>query len=129
MEKVKVLKFLDKYNYNYSEKNNTIVVNLELSQQVKIEFNEPNKIVMTDKLVGWNFLTGLVSMSLKNALVYNFIGTLIFGFFCLSIEKINNGANLMVLFLVFITWIVLFTGFYIIKLENFKSQIISWTKE
>ncbi len=59
MEKAKVLKFLDKYNYNYSEKNNSIVVNLDLAQQVKIQFNETNKIVMTDKLVGWNFLTGM----------------------------------------------------------------------
>jgi ABC-type multidrug transport system fused ATPase/permease subunit len=129
MEKAKVLKFLDKYNYNYSEKNNSIVVNLDFAQQVKIEFNEPNKIVMTDKLVGWNFLTGMISMSFKNALIYNFVGTIIFGIFCLYTEKMKNGTNFIALFLVFITWIVLFAGFYLIKLENFKSQIISWTKE
>ncbi|MBP6181164.1 hypothetical protein [Flavobacterium sp.] len=129
MEKEKVLKFLDKYNYNYSEKNNSIVVNLELAQQVKIEFNDPNKIVMKDKLVGWNFLTGMIKMSFKNALIYNFVGTIIFGIFCLYAEKMKNDTNFIALFLVFITWIVLFAGFYLIKLENFKSQIINWTKE
>lgn len=129
MEKDKVLKFLDKYNYNYSEKNNSIVVYLELAQQVKIEFNEPNKIVMKDKLVGWNFLTGMINMSFKNALIYNFVGTIIFGLFCLYTEKMEDGANIIAFFLVFITWIVLFSGFYLIKLENFKSQIINWTKE
>ena len=77
MEKEKVLNFLDKYDYSYSEKNNTIVVKLELSQQVKIELSS-NKIIIKDKLTGWNFLTGIIEMSLKNALIYNFIGMILF---------------------------------------------------
>jgi hypothetical protein len=129
MEKVKVLNFLNKYNYNYSEKDKTIFVKLELAQQVKIEFDEPNKIIITDKLIGWNFLTGLIEMSLKNALIYNFVGTILFGFFCIFSEKKENGLNVIAMFLVFITWVILFSGYYIVKLESFKNQIINWTKE
>lgn len=81
MEKEKVIKFLNKYDYNYSEKDNSIFVKLEFALQVKIEFNEPNKIIIKDKLIGWNFLTGMIEMTLKNALIYNFIGTIIFGIF------------------------------------------------
>ncbi|NRT13636.1 hypothetical protein [Flavobacterium sp. 14A] len=64
MEKEKVLNFLNKYDYNYSEQNNTIFVKLELAQQVIIEFNDPNKIIIKDKLIGWNFLTGMIEIIL-----------------------------------------------------------------
>jgi hypothetical protein len=128
MEKEKVLNFLDKYDYSYSEKDNSIFVKLELAQQVTIEFDVPNKIIIKDKLIGWNFLTGIITMSLKNAFIYNFVGLILFGFICLYSENTEKGINLIVLFLVFITWIILFSGFYLIKLEGFKNQIMNWTK-
>jgi hypothetical protein len=128
MEIEKVLNFLDKYDYSYSEKDNSIFVKLELAQQVTIEFDVPNKIIIKDKLIGWNFLTGMITMSLKNAFIYNFVGLILLGFICLYSENTENGINLIVLFLVFITWIILFSGFYLIKLEGFKNQIMNWTK-
>lgn len=128
MEKEKVLNFLDKSNYSYSEKNNSIIVKLELAQQVKIEFDEPNKIIIKDKLIGWNFLTGMIEMSLKNALIYNFVATILFGILCMYSENKENGLNVIALFLVFLTWIILFSGFYLVKLESFKNQIINWVK-
>jgi len=128
MEKEKVLNFLDKYNYSYSEENNSIIVKLELAQQVKIEFDEPNKIIIKDKLIGWNFLTGMIKMSLKNALIYNFVATILFGILCMYSENKENGLNVIALFLVFLTWIILFSGFYLVKLESFKNQIINCAK-
>ena len=128
MEKEKVLNFLNKYNYNYSEKNNSIFVKLELAQQVKIEFDEPNKIIIKDKLIGWNFLTGIIEMSLKNALIYNFVGTILLGILCMYSENEENGLNIIPMFLVYITWIILFSGYYVVKLEGLKNQIINWTK-
>ena len=129
MEKDKLLSFLNKYNYSYSEKNNSIFVKLELAQQVIIEFDEPNKIILKDKLIGWNFLTGMIEMSLKNALIYNFVGTILFGILSMYADNKENGLNLIAMFLVFITWVILFSTFYIVKLESFKNQIINWTKE
>ena len=129
MEKQKVLNFLNKYNFNYSEKNNSIFVKLELAQQIIIEFDEPNKIIIKDKLIGWNFLTGMIEMSLKNAFIYNFIGTLLFGILCLYSENKESGMNIIGMFLVFTTWVILFSGFYNVKLESFKNQLINWTKD
>ncbi len=129
MEKKKILNFLAKYNYNYCEKNNLIIVKLELSQQVTIQFDESNTITVKDKLVGWNFLTGMIEMSLKNAFIYNLIGTILFGSIITYFENKENGLNLNSLFLVFITWIILFSTFYIVKLENFKNRIINCTRE
>lgn len=64
---------------------------LELAQQIKIEFDKPTKIIIKDKLTGWNFLTGMIEMSLKNALVYNFVGTILFGIICMfsKIQKMG----------------------------------------
>lgn len=128
MEKDNVIKFLNKYNYSYSETNNSIIVKLELAQQVKIEFDEPNKIILKDKLKGWNFLTGMIEMSLKSALIYNFIGTILIGFLCMFSENNENGFSFIAMFLVFITWITLFSTFYIVKLESFKNQIVNFIK-
>lgn len=129
MENEKVKDFLNKYNYTYTEKNNSIFVKLEFAQQIRIEFDEPNKIIIKDKLVGWNFLTGMIEMSLKNSLIYNFIGTILFGILCSYSENKENGINLNAMFTVFITWIILFSGFYQVKLESFKNQLMNWTKE
>jgi hypothetical protein len=38
---------------------------VELAQQVAIDFDEPNKIIIKDKLIGLEFLTGMIAMSLK----------------------------------------------------------------
>ena len=129
MEKQKVLNFLNKYNFIYSEKNNSIFVKLELAQQIEIEFNEPNKIIIKDKLTGWNFLTGIIEMSLKNALIYNFVGMLILGTLTMISANENNGLDFIPFLFVFSTWVILFSVFYIVKLENFKNQVINWTKE
>jgi ABC-type multidrug transport system fused ATPase/permease subunit len=129
MENGKVKDFLNKYNYTYTEKNNSIFVKLEFAQQIRIEFDEPNKIIIKDKLIGWNFLTGMIEMSLKNAFIYNFVGTILFGILCLYSENKENGMNLIGMFIVFTTWVILFSGFYIVKLESFKNQLMNWTKE
>ena len=49
-----------------------LIVKLEFLQLVKVGFNEPNRIIK-DQVVGWNFLTGMIIMSLKNALFYNLL--------------------------------------------------------
>ena len=78
MDKENILLFLNKYNYNFSEKKEFVFIQLDFAQQIKIDFSQPDKIIITDKLVSWNFLTGMIEMSLKNALIYNFVGTIIF---------------------------------------------------
>ena len=129
MEIEKALTFLDKYNYIYSVKGNTIFVKLEFSQRIRIEINEPHKIIFTDKLVGWNFLTGLFDMSLKNALIYNLFGSIILG--TLSVYSGSNNHNIyfIALYLIFMTWAIVLFTFYLVKLESFKIQIVNWMKE
>lgn len=122
MELNKIITILEENNYKYIVKDKVIVVTLEFSQHVIIDLSNSNKTIISDQLVNWNFLTGCFKMSLKNAILYNFILLLFFGFFCQYAALINQ--DFTNLFLTFIAWILLFASFYLIKLENFKLQLL-----
>ena len=109
MEKDKILNFLDKFDFNYSNDNQKIVVNLDFAQKVIIELKDGDKIKISDKLTGWNFLTGLISMSLKNAMVYNFVGGIIIGFLFITLQLRNSEINMVPIYLVFILWVLMFS--------------------
>lgn len=124
MNQDKIINALEKYDYNYIQENEKIIIKLDYSHQIVIDISNPLKVIITDKLVGWNFLTGSISMSIKNAMLYNFIGTIMFGFLILFTEP---KTPMYGLFLVFITWVLMWTVFYLIKSESIKRQIVSWT--
>jgi len=126
MEKDKILNFLDKFDFNYSNDNQKIVVNLDFAQKVIIELKDGDKIKISDKLTGWNFLTGLISMSLKNAMVYNFVGGIIIGFLFITLQLRNSEINMVPIYLVFILWVLMFSVYYLIKLESFKNQLMNF---
>ena len=127
MGKDQIINFLDRYDFNYSVYANHVTVNLDFAQKVMIDFSEPNKIKIKDKLTGWNFLTGLIAMSLKNAMIYNFIGGIIVGILLMSAQIQNSEINFIPFYLVFMLWVLLFSCYYLIKLESFKSQIMALT--
>lgn len=125
MEKDQILKYLSKYNFNFSEDSENITVHLDFAQKVNIDFSKSDKIKITDKLTGWNFLTGLISMSLKNAMIYNLIGGIIVGILFMRIEPKNSEINFISIYLAFILWVLLFSVYYLVKLESFKIQIMN----
>ncbi|SCY25364.1 hypothetical protein SAMN02927916_1623 [Flavobacterium anhuiense] len=117
----KTVEMLEKFNYKYKLRNSTITVTLDFSQNVVIDLSNPSKIIIRDHLENWNFLTGCIKMSLKNAILYNFILLLFFGFLCQYLQFTGN--SLTNLFLTFMGWILLFSTYYLIKLEGFKLQL------
>ena len=126
MELNKITKILEENNYKYKVKNQIIVVSLEFSQNVIIDLSDSSKIIISDNFDNWNFLTGYIKMSLKNAILYNFVLLIFFGFFCQYAAFIDY--NFTCLLLTFIAWVLLFSIFYLIKLESFKLQFKILTK-
>lgn len=122
-----IVKILEKYNYSYTLKNEVLTVNLEFCQNVIIDLSNTEKVIISDQLISWNFLTGGIKMSIKNAIIYNFVLMLIFGLMCQYLEFLNQ--NFTNLFLTFITWVIVFSTFYLIRLESFKQQVINWTSQ
>lgn len=127
MELNKITKILEENNYKYKVKNQIIVVSLEFSQNVVFDLSNSSKIIISDELANWNFLTGCIKMNLKNAILYNFILLIFFGFFCQYAAFIDY--NFTSLLLTFIAWVLLFSIFYLIKLESFKLQFKILTKQ
>lgn len=126
MELNKITKILEENNYKYKVKNQIIVVSLEFSQNVIIDLSDSSKIIISDNFDNWNFLTGYIKMSLKNAILYNFVLLIFFGFFCQYAAFIDY--NFTCLLLTFIAWVLLFSIFYLVKLESFKLQFKIMTK-
>jgi hypothetical protein len=126
MNSEKIINALDKYDYKYINQKGLIIVKLDYAQQIIIDVTNPDKVIVKDKLVGWNFLTGSIQMNIKNAMVYNFVGLIIFGF--LLVANDNNTQVFLPFFLTFIAWVLMWTIFYHVKSESLKQQIISWTK-
>ena len=123
-----ILIFLNEYNYEFTRKDQKIIVNLDFAQKVYIDLSEVNKIKISDKLTGWNFLTGLIAMSLKNAMIYNFISAIILGFIFIYLQIQNDSIILIPIYLVLMLWVLMFTSYYLIKLESFKTRLMNLDK-
>ncbi|WP_234946475.1 hypothetical protein [Aequorivita viscosa] len=128
MEIEKTEQLLKKFDYKFKRKNNEIVIHLPYSQRVIVDFSDPEKIRIKDKLVGWNFLTGLIEMSIKSAFLYNFIGSILFTFLAIYVDVENFGITLIYFYLAFLFWVLLWTMYYLIKAENLKHTIINWNQ-
>ena len=127
--KEKILKNLNKYDYQVVENTNRLIIKLDFSHQISIDFMSNGKIIIKDKLVHWNFLTGGISMSLKNAMIYNFIGIVIFTGLSTFKFSENFNLNLIPFFIGYVAWVLLFTIFYSTKKESFIQLITLWSNE
>lgn len=127
--KEKIVKNLKKYDYQFVESTNSLIVKLDFSHQISIDFSNNDTIIIQDKLVYWNFLTGAIAMSLKNAMQYNFIGIIVFvGLSTFEFSE-NFNLNLIPFFIGYVGWIVLFTIYYATKKESFIQLIALWSNE
>tara|TARA_R110002049_G_scaffold3795_5_gene27616 strand:+ start:91983 stop:92357 length:375 start_codon:yes stop_codon:yes gene_type:complete len=114
--------FLKKFDYNYQRKNNELIVEMDYSQKISIDFTNSKNVVITDKLVGWNFLTVIINMNIKNAILFNLIDGLIFSFVILFLD-LKTG---FFFFLGLIIWLLSWSSFYLSKAETLKRFLINW---
>ncbi len=113
---------LEKYDFKYSEKKNILNVKFGHSQEICIDFLNPEKIIIKDKLVSWNFLTGVIEMSLKATMVFNTIGLLIIATMFALFDIPNASFYFTFLFGLVAIW----TLYYLVRSENFKKMLINW---
>jgi len=121
--KENLLKKLDRYDYKYSENANVVTVKLGLSQIVNIDFSKTDKCIISDNFTGWNFLSGMMGMSLKNTMIYNSVGLVVVLILMVVMDNFVLAPTVLIMLSV---WIIIWTFYYLIKFESFKTQIISW---
>jgi hypothetical protein len=122
----KTEELLKKFDYQFQKRNDRLIIKLDFSQRIIIDFTDPEKIKITDKLVGWNFLTGIIEMGIKNSTLYTFVWTIIIALVFAYLDQ-SEGLNLAAFFLVFVIfWVLFWFMYYLIKAENLKRILMSW---
>ena len=123
-----IKKKLEKYGYNYTENKNLLDIKLDFSQHLIVDFSDRENIKFNDKLKGWNFLTGIIEMSYKGAIIYQTIGLFmaIFLLMFLSISSENLKIPYVFIMVGISVWVIIWSFYYLVKLENIKKQIIYW---
>ncbi len=123
---------LKKYNYQVKEQYGDIFVKLDSTIQIKIHETEEGRVLITDKLIGYNMLTGVWCMSVKNSIVFNIVGSFLYLMLItfVTIDSDKMPISIMgLIFLVFaLGWIIFWTLYYLVKIENFKTLIQIWDK-
>jgi hypothetical protein len=120
-----VKKNLEKYAYQYIERSSVLYVKLGLSFVGQIDFSHKDKCIITDRLKGWNFLTGMIEMSLKSAMIYITIGLLINVLCCSFFEK-ELSYNFVYVMIGLVAYEIIWMAYYSIKSESFKIQVMNW---
>lgn len=132
MNKEIIKQKLEKFDYEFYEKGNKLIVKLGFSLDIEVEFTDENKIEIKDKLKGWNFLTGMFEMSVRSSLILNTVFSLIlalsFLYTNLITKNIYIGLITLFIFILCVFWILLWTTYFTIKAENFKRFIESIEK-
>jgi len=112
---------LTRYNYQFEEDENIILIDLGAWQEVKVSFID-DKITIKDKLRAWNILTTF-PMSIKTALFLNPIFVVIAVSIIGKYEDLNHFIGMLIAINILI---VTFSINYLIKLEGIKTKIAIW---
>lgn len=118
---------LNRFDYTYERTNNQLEIKLGLGLSVTANFSNSEKVVIKESLTTWNFLTGTLDMSLKSALIFNFVAPVFFiGLFSYTLGKdyllVMNIAFLMIF------WVLLWSNYYLVKAEQMKQTLRRWNE-
>ena len=120
---------LDRFDYFYIEKCEKLTVKLDYSLYMIVDFSDPNKIKIKDRLTSWNFLTGIFNMSINGAILYNFILIIIMLVLASLLYTRYDQIILLMILPIAILLNVFWILFYVIKADNFRRQIMYCTKK
>lgn len=109
--------FLKKFDYKFQKQNQSLIIKMDYALTVLIDFSNPEKVLISDKLNTYNFLTGILQMSIKKAVLFNMVFTLLLSI-CIALINLNIG---IIVFFGLTFWGV----FYVSKFENLKYILIS----
>ena len=128
MRKQTITEYLNKFDYEFEEKDEKINVKLDFNLEINIDLTSEDKIKISDRLGSLNFLSWPFSMSIKGTMTFNFIGSFLVFILLLAVRNSYNNyvLTLIVIFAVF--WNLYWLLFYLIKSENFKKEIKNLVK-
>ena len=123
MSKQILTEYLNKFDYNFEEKEEKINVKLGFNLEINIDLTSAEKIKISDRLRSSNFLSWPFSMSIKGTMLYNFISSFIVFVLFLALRNSFNTYVLTLLVIFAAFWNLYWLLYYLIKSENFKKEI------
>lgn len=122
-------KKLDIHGYNYRSADDEIIVKLSYDQQVNIRCKGNEKCLVNNTLTGWNFLTGLLHMSLRGAVIYYSVGLAIIAILFAFLGQIFPYKELSLFLIAAVGWFAGWTTYYAVTFESFNRQVRSWVDQ
>ncbi|WP_194766179.1 hypothetical protein [Tamlana sp. I1] len=117
--------FLKQFDYKFKRKGDTITIIMDYSHRIFIDFKNPNKIVIKDQLVTWNFITGMLKMSIRKAILLNLLCNM--GFSAL-IAFFDLSAGIAV-FCVLLIWTLFWSIVHISKYDKLRDMLTNWSHQ
>lgn len=114
--------FLKKFDYNYHKRDSELIIEMDFSQKVLVDFSNPKEVIMTNKLIGWNFLTGIIPATIKNAVWLNVTAGVILSFI-IALYDTKSG---IFFFLGLMFWVLVWFTFYYSRFDKLKQFLITW---
>lgn len=122
-------KKLETFGYTFRAAGDQIIVKLSSDQQVVISCKENGKCLIRNRLTGWNFLTGLLHMSLKGAVIYYTVGLAVIAIIFAFLGQTFPDTDLSLFLVAAAGWFAGWTAYYVVTFESFKRQVISWVDQ
>ncbi|MBU2949895.1 hypothetical protein KO493_04195 [Tamlana agarivorans] len=116
--------FLNKFDYKYKRETNSLTIIMDNSHRVFIDFHNNDKIIITDQLVTWNFITGMLKMSIRKAILLNVVCNIVFSTI-IGIYDLKFG---IALFFTLGLWTLYWSISHISKYEKFRYMLTNWSK-
>ncbi|KAB1068077.1 hypothetical protein F6U93_08045 [Tamlana haliotis] len=116
--------FLKKFDYKYERKQQSITVIMDYRHHVFIDFKNPNKIVITDQLLTGNFITGMLKMSIRKAILLNIFCNILLSSIIAQFDlKFGIG-----LFITLSAWCIYWSIMHISKYDKLRYILTNWSK-
>jgi len=134
MTKEKIITKLIRYRIKFDDYEKSLNIKMGYSHEILIKFSDDNKISMSDKLTSWNPLSGILNISLRNAMILQSVSIflswllllIVFSSFKFGIEYFEFVTMVLVGMWGFS---ILWSTYYLIKLESFKRTLMNWLDE
>ena len=134
MTKEKIKTKLIRYRIKFDDYEKSLNIKMGHSHEILIEFSDDDKISMSDKLTSWNPLSGILNISLRKAVILQSVSIFLSWLLLLIVF---SSLNLGIEYFEFVTMVlvgmwgfaILWSTYYLIKLESFKRTLMNWLDE
>ena len=134
MTKENIKTQLIRYGIKFDDSEKSLYIEMGHSHKILIEFSDDDKISMSDKLTSWNPLSGILNISLRDAVIWQSVSIFLSWLLLLIVfSSLNFGIE----YFEFVTMVlvgmcgfaILWSTYYLIKLESFKITLMNWLDE